>query len=184
MEKKSRIIGFATSVTLIALVTVTLGYAQEKSTRPSNDQKVTSKERPDRAIKVGTQSQEKNTKPDNIVAIRVTGPNDVWARASVIQGGALKVQDKKTGVRYAFFPAVDVTNKKNVIVKVCEINRADSSESFNEIESLAISLGSSKTTNTTPSFNIEVEAIAKHVRKEGEVFKATKVKDTNKPRQQ
>lgn len=123
-----------------------------------------------------TQSEQEDVKPQNIIALRVTGPEDSWARASVIEGGALRVTEKATGLRFAFFPLVDTSTKQRVIIKVCQITKTDSGERLQDLETVGLGLGSSKTTSTTPQFKIEVEAIAKHIPTQGQPFRADKEK--------
>lgn len=109
--------------------------------------------------------------PINIIILKVTGPDDTLARASIIEGGALKIQDPQTGTTIAFFPAVDKNDNKTVTVTVRQVSKIDSEEHFKDIEKVEIALGASKPLHHMPKFTIEIEAIAKHLPKQGQPFK-------------
>lgn len=115
--------------------------------------------------------QKAATTPINIIILKVTCTDDTSVRASVIEGGALKIQDPEEGTTIAFFPAVDKKDNKTIIVTVREVSNLDSEDHFKDIEKVEIALGSSKSLRLMPKFTIEIEAIAKHIPNQGQPFK-------------
>lgn len=115
--------------------------------------------------------QEAAATPINIIILKVIGTDDTVVRASVIEGGALKIQDPQGGTTIAFFPAVDKKDNKTIIVTVREVSNLESEDHFKDIEKVEIALGSSKSLRRIPKFTIEIEAIAKHIPNQGQPFK-------------
>jgi hypothetical protein len=112
-----------------------------------------------------------------VIILNISGTDDSLARSSVIEGGALKIIDSKSGTAFAIFPAVDKKNRKNVKIKICSISQDGDVDSFTEIENLEVMLGDSvKSLTTTPKFKIEVEAIIKRL-VDGPSFNSTKQPD-------
>jgi hypothetical protein len=109
--------------------------------------------------------------PINIIILKVTGPDDTLARASIIEGGALKIQDPQEGTTIAFFPVVNKNDNKTIIVTIRQVFKIDSEDQFKDIEKVEIALGASKSLHRIPKFTIEIEAIAKHLPNQGQPFK-------------
>ena len=103
-------------------------------------------------------SQEKSEEPFNVITLKVTAPNGTWAVSSVIEGDSLTFLDEKTKSGFAFVPTVSDEKERTVAVKVLQVGNGSTPEL---VESLNISIGSPKSTGS--SFNIEVQAIAKHL---------------------
>jgi hypothetical protein len=141
MKTKWRSVRLLLAVSLIVVSSASVNYPQDRSQRQD--------------------APDGQTTLENIVALRITSSNGEWARATIIEGGALSVEDNATGVSYSFFPVFDKTNKKNVTMRVFQANKAVSAERLDEIGSVGLSIGSGKIIMNNSPYSIEVEAIIK-----------------------
>lgn len=111
----------------------------------------------------GNYSQSKNTYKENMVLLKVVGPDNAWAKAWVVEGQALRVYNEKTGLNFAFYPIVSRPTRKEVLVKVYRITGASPEEKLDEIERLTIPLGASKAPASECPLTIKAEAIKLHL---------------------
>lgn len=96
------------------------------------------------------------------MVVKITLPGGRWIQARVVENGILKIEDQKTGQITGFSMQVLDKSSGTVRVKALEFN-SGKGESFRELESLDVSLKSSKTTSVMPETNIEILAVTEQL---------------------
>lgn len=107
----------------------------------------------------GNSSKGQDLHKDSLILLKVSGPNNTWAKAWLVEGQMIKVYNEKTGLHFAFSPAGSLPARREVRVKVYAIATASYGEKLNEIEIVTVPLGASKAIISKCSIGIEAEAI-------------------------
>lgn len=106
-------------------------------------------------------SQGRPPSMENVTVLMVTLPDGRWIRSRVIEGGMLRIENEDTGSIFGLVPVV--RSRNSVTLRVLQVTRVERGETHNEVDTLDVSFGSSRATSTTPSFNVELEAIVRQL---------------------
>lgn len=107
-------------------------------------------------------SKAQSKKLVTITVLKITFADDTWVRASIIEEGALRI-DEKFGERLFITPVFDPLEKRAIRIKVLRGNKSDSIGILEEIGVVNLSLDSPKISVDHLGIRIELEAILKRL---------------------
>lgn len=110
-----------------------------------------------------TYSKAQSKKLVNVTIVKVTFADDTWVRASITEGGALRVDDERFGKRLFMYPVLDPLEKRAVRVRFLHGSKNDSLAIAEEVGAVNLSLAAPKVMVSHLGITIELEAVMKRL---------------------
>jgi hypothetical protein len=107
-------------------------------------------------------SKAQSKKLVNIAVVKVTFADDTWVRASVVEGGALRI-DETGEERLVINPVFDPLEKRAIRVRVLRGNKSDSIGTLEEICVVNLSLNTARANVDRLGITIQLEAVLKRL---------------------
>jgi hypothetical protein len=104
-----------------------------------------------------------DTVPEKVVILKITLPDGMWVKGSVIEGGVFSIKDDNSGYVFGFAPAVRNIATGEVTVKVFRASKIEGNKALEEVGSFEASFDSPQCTTANPAFKFEIVAIVQQV---------------------